>query len=261
MPKQMWNEIPAGRVNRAIQQFLYALGGDAGKVIGRMCDDDLAIELAIFAKEEKVYLPELTTSQELAREIMGTNFFGTGEAIKYFGIDPSEKECTTLTKIPFTADALYECKDTHILVAVFPMSILDVRKADSSLFYSSSGGWYESEKFAKSKGTVSWQLVSKTPVADSTSKNWDEQQALLGKDDETPTSQVMVYTIIGHYRNTGERLFENVCVRTSCVRSGDRRVHAGYFGSVGLLVVSSWDDDRDSHLGLSSARKSLTLNL
>jgi hypothetical protein len=130
-----------------------------------------------------------------------------------------------------------------------------VRKTDNSLFYSSTGGWYKSEKFAKNKGKVSWQLVRKTPVEDSTSKNWEEQQALLGKDEETPSAQVMVYTIIGHYKATGERLFENIYVRCSCVGSRGFRVDVGYFDSGGLNVHYYWDDNRRSDLGLSSARK------
>lgn len=199
---------------------------------------------------------ESTTSQKRAREIMGKNFFGIEEAIRHFGVNPSKQQTSTLAEVSFTAAMLESHKDTHILVAVFPLSVLDVRKADNELFYLSSSGWYESEKFAKNKGTVSWQLVRKTLVEDSTNKNWDEQQALLGKDDETPTSQVMVYTIIGHYKATGERLFGNVYVRTSCVRSDDYRVRVGLFASDGLIVYYWWDDLRNSFLGLSSARKS-----
>ena len=196
---------------------------------------------------------EATTSQKRAREIMGKNFFGIEEAIKHFGVNPSKKETATLAEVPFTEGVLESHKDTHILVAVFPMSILDIKKINNSLFYL-LGEWYKSEKFAKNKGAVSWQLVRKIPAEDSTSKNWDEQQALLSKDDKTPSVQIMVYTIIGHYK-TGERLFENVYVRTSCVASGGDRVSVGSFDSGGLHVDDWWNDDRNSRLGLSSARK------
>jgi hypothetical protein len=198
---------------------------------------------------------EATTSQKRAREIMGRNFFGIEEAIRHFGVNPTKQQTAALAEVPFTEGVLESVKDTHILVAVFPLSILDVRKTDNSLFYSSTGGWYKSEKFAKNKGKVSWQLVRKTPVEDSTSKNWEEQQALLGKDEETPSAQVMVYTIIGHYKATGERLFENIYVRCSCVDSNGNRVNVGCFGSDGLLVDRYWGGDRLSYLGLSSARK------
>ena len=64
----------------------------------------------------------------------------------------------------------------------------------------------------------------------------------------------MAYTIIGHYKNTGERLFENIYVRTSCVLLDDFHVNVGYSDSYGLRVCYWWVDGRYSNLGLSSAR-------
>lgn len=189
-----------------------------------------------------------------AREIMGRNFFGVEEAVKHFGVNPSRQQLVSLSEIPFSEAVLEESKDTHVLVAVFPLSILEIRgKVDSKLFYDQS--WYNKEPFAKDRGEVTWQLVRKTPVDDSTSKNWQEQQALIGKDDEVPTAQVMVYAIIGHHLATGERLFEKFYVRTSSVYSDGNRVDVGYFGAEGLDVDDLWGDRRGGYLGVSSARK------
>jgi hypothetical protein len=200
---------------------------------------------------------EATTSQKRAREIMGRNMFGIEEAIKHFGVNPSRQQLAVLAEVPFTEAVLEACKDTHVLVAVFPISVLDVRgKAERNLFCSHEDAWYNEQAFAKDRGETQWKLVRKTPVDNSTSKTWDEQQALLGKDDETPMAQVMAYTIIGHYLNTEERLFKNVYVRCSDVVSGGLRVHVGYFVSHGLYVNVCWDDCRSSYIGLSSARKS-----
>lgn len=200
---------------------------------------------------------EATTSQKQAQEIMGMNFFGIEEAIKHFGVNPSKQQIAALAEVPFTEGVLSSYKDTHILVAVFPMSILDVRKVFRA---SITGQWYESKKFAKIKSAVSWQLVRKTPVEESMSKSWSKQQELLSKDDEIPSSHVMVYMIIGYYKNTGERLFEYVYVRTSCVSSGDIhlqvQVQVGYFGSGGLDINGYWNHSCYSTLGLCSARKS-----
>jgi len=195
-----------------------------------------------------------TTSQKRAREIMGKNFFGVEEAIRHFGVNPTRQQLAALSKIPFSEAVLEQSKDTHVLVAVFPLSVLEIRgKVDSKLFYDQS--WYNKESFAKERGEVTWQLIRKTEVANSTSKNWREQQALLSKDDEVPSAQVMVYTIIGHYLTTGERLFEHIYVRTSSVGSGGGRVGVGSFDSGGLAVSRRWDDSRDDDLGVSSARK------
>lgn len=191
-----------------------------------------------------------------AREIMGKNFFGVEEAIKHFGVNPTKQQLAYLAEIPFTEEVLRACKDTHVLVAVFTMSILDIRgKVERKLFYSHDNAWYNKEAFAKNKGEVGWQLVRKTPIADSTNKTWNEQQALLENVEETPKAQVMVYTTIGHFLATGERLFENVYIRCSDFILDLYYPHVGGFGAEGL-GLGSWDAvRRDGNIGLSAARK------
>jgi hypothetical protein len=142
---------------------------------------------------------EPTTTQKLAREIMGKNFFGVEEAVTHFGVKPTRAQLSVLSEITFTEAELTEAKDTHVLVAVFPLSIIEIRNK-AKLFYDQS--WYNEESFAKDKGDVSWQLVRKTPVENSTSKTWQEQQALLSDKEETPKARVMVYAIIGHFLST-----------------------------------------------------------
>ena len=199
---------------------------------------------------------EPTTMQKLAREIMGKNYFGIEEGAQYFGVKPTRTQLSALTEVPLTEAELRECKDTHVLVAVFPLSVLEIRgKVERSLFYNREDAWYNKQAFAKDKGEAHWQLVRKTPVENSTNKTWQDQQALLAKNEETPTAQVMTYTIIGHYLATGIRLFENVYVRCSDVDSGGSRVYVGFFGSGGFGIGDGSDGDRDDGLGLSSARK------
>jgi len=199
---------------------------------------------------------EATTSQKRAREIMGRNYFGIEEAIRHFGVNPSRQQLAALAEVPFTEATLEECKNTHVLAAVFPLSILEIRGkilGNQRLFYNQD--WYNRESFAKDRREAEWHLVRKTPVPNSTGKTWNEQQALLAKNEETPTARVMVYTIIGHFLATGERLFENIYVRCSDVVSSGSRVHVGGFGSYGLGVRSGWGVLRYDYIGLASARK------
>ena len=192
-------------------------------------------------------------SKEQARAIMGSNFFGIEEAIERFEVNPSKRQLTALAEVPWSEEVLQSHKDTHVLVAVFPMSMLDIRgKVEHTLFYSHDDAWYNRKAFMKDRGKVGWQLVRKTPIAGSTSKTWSEQQDLLLQDEKTPSAQVMVYTIIGQHLATSERLFENLCVRTSSVSSDGDRV---YVGQSGLNVNNWWDDYRYGYIGVSSARK------
>ncbi len=190
-----------------------------------------------------------TKSQAQAQEIMGKNFFGVKDAINHFGVEPTEKELNILSEVPYLEKVLRECKDTHILVAIFPLSILEIReKVDSKPFYKQT--WYNDEDFAKEKGKVCWKLIRKTPVPDFTSKNWKEQLNLLRKDEEAPTARTMVYTIVGHYLKTGERLFEHIYVRTSSTDSDGWRVVVGIFDSGGLDIDSDWRGVPDADVGL-----------
>jgi hypothetical protein len=195
-----------------------------------------------------------SASQERAREIMGRNFFGVEEAILHFGVNPSEESLAYFShKVPWSEEVLTKCKDTHILIAVFPMSILDIRGKATDKFYTQD--WYNKQTFAKNKGEVSWQLVRKTPVENSTDKTWDEQQTLLLQDEVTPSAQVMVYTIIGHFLATGERLFEKIWARCSDLDSDGDHVDVGLFVARGLRVYDYWDGSRRSNVGVSAAKK------
>jgi len=232
---------------------MVALGEEADVAVERINSEaEFAKRLATYARNGGL---EPSSSQKHAREIMDKNFFGVEEAISHFGINPTRRQLAALSEVPFSEATLQQAKDTHVLVAVFPLSLLEVRAKvqGKGLFYDQK--WYNEEAFASERGEVSWQLVRKTPVDNSTSKNWTAQQALLGEDDEVPTTQVLVYTIIGHFLATGERLFEKIYVRTSSVDSGGYRVCVGHFGVGGLSVGSYWDDLSDDCLGVSSARK------
>ncbi len=255
-----WTKISASELNAAEQRLRVALGDNADVVVNRVNTDP---EFANLVASQIVGMTKEISNKEFsslnpqwlrAREIMGKNFFGIEEAIQYFGVKPTRQQTLALSEIPFSKDVLQKAKDTHILVAVFPLSILEIRKkVDSELFYDQS--WYDKESFAEECGEVSWQLVRKTPVDNSISKGWKEQLSLVGEDDEVPSARVMVYTIIGHYLATGERLFEHIYVRTSSVDSGGDRVDVGGFGSSGLLVSNFWDGYRCGGIGVSSARK------
>lgn len=187
-------------------------------------------------------------SKKRASEIMGKNFFGIDEAIKHFSVNPSSKQIVALSRIPFSEAVLEQSRDTHILIAVFPLSIPEIRENNPKLFY-------ESEWFAKEPIEVNWQLVRKTPVDNSLYKEWFQQKSLISEDDEVPTAQVMVYTIIGHFLATGERLFKRVYVRTSIVGSGGYHIYIGYFDTKGLCVNYCCDNLQDDYLGISFQKR------
>ncbi len=245
-----WTQVPHGDINAASQRLWVAVGDNADEVAARINTDPTFVANIARLMVNGGYEP--STSQKLAREIMGKNFFGIEEAIKHFGVNATKQQLAVLAEVPFSEEVLRACKDTHVLVAVFPLSILDIRgiakkQSDRTLFYK--------QAFAKNKGKVGWHLIRKEPVANSMSKTWNEQQTLLLQDEETPTAQIVVYTMVGHFLATSERLFEKIYVRCIDLGSGGRRVYVGSFDAGGLSVNDSWGGDRYDDLGLASARK------
>jgi len=232
----------AGLDNKLAQKIIDSKGNDLAMKVVRLIQSD-------------GYEPP--TSQKRAHEIMGKNYFGIKEAIEYFGVNPTKQQLAYFAEVPFSEETLVASKGTHILIAVFPMSILDIRDIAKSsgqhLFRNQD--CYDTQAFAKDKGEIGWQLVHKFPVESSRDKIWNEQQALLSEDEEIPKAQVLVYTIIGHFLVTGERLFETTYVRCVDLYSDSTRVVVGIFDLGGLLVINFWDDSRNGYLGLSSARK------
>lgn len=251
-----WTEIPSGQTNGAFQRLMVAFGDRADTIVERINADETVAQRVATLCLNNGYEPSV--SQVKAREIMEKNVFGVEDAQKHFGVIPTKAQLGYLAKIPFSEEVLTACKDTHVLVAVFPLSILDIRgiakkQSDRTLFYSQD--WYDKQAFANEKAELGWHLIRKTPVENSTAKNWKEQQALLSKDEETPTASVLVYTIIGHFLATGEHLFEKIYVRTSSLDSDGYLVLVGYFDSKGLRVDVWGGGHRNDHLGVSAGRK------
>ena len=211
---------------------------------------------------------EPTPSQIRAREIMGKNFLGIEEAIRHYSAAYTEEQLAALAEIRdedgniITEAELEECKNTHLLVAGFPMTIVDIRKKAPSkkpekAFSSYKNARYNTQAFATEEMVgLCWHLIRKTAAGGSFSKIYQNQTALLGPKDYVPRACDLVYAVILYFMVTGERLFANGYVRTATLDSVGLRVSVGFFGAGGLYVYCYWGDDPDGGVGLSSARKS-----
>jgi hypothetical protein len=251
---KVWTQVPHGDINAANQRLWRAFRNNADEVADRLNTDPEFVGKVARFMISGGYEP--SESQILARVIMGRNFFGIEEAIKYFGVKATKQQLSDLGEIPFKKSVLESCKDTHILVAVFPLSILDIHGVDKNLpdqtlLYSMN--WYKKLPFAADKGIPTWQLVRKEPIPNSVWETLEGQLALLSKNEELPTAQIMVYTIIGHFLATDERLFEGIYVRCINVDSFGARVAVGDFDHRGLAITSYSDDYRGKSVGLSAA--------
>lgn len=248
-----WTEINAGNYNAATQRLWVAFGEFADQIANQINIDPMFLAHATRFMKNGGY--SHLTSEEDARRIMGKNFFGVGEAIRFFGIAPTVQESKIMAKVPFSEDVLRKSKDTHILIAVFPISIFNIRTRHRDLGLFNSQIWYDNQIFADNKGDVGWQLIRKEPIPNSFMKSWIDQQSLISVDEVTPTSRVMVYTIIGHFVSAGKRLFKNTHVR--CIDTGSNNDHISVGGfDVGGLTINCWRDATHGNgIGLAAAKK------
>lgn len=196
----------------------------------------------------------------LAQSILGEDFITPEEVMKARpNIVYTDEQITALAESLPSEDALKWCKENGYAVMPAPptaMSTLDVREIQSAHFYSKTGGWYADQKFAREdKTSFGWLLIKKTPVANSTSKTWNEQNKLLSKLETVPNAAEMCWFITTYFEVRGVRLFEGVYVRTSSLVSDGYRVIVGYFDAEGLYVSGWYDDDRNDIIGVASARK------
>lgn len=181
----------------------------------------------------------------LAQSILGADFITPEEVTKARpSIVYTVEQITALAESLPSEDVLKWCKDNGYAVMPAPptaMSTLDVREIQSTHFYSKAGGWYADQKFAREdKTSFGWLLIKKTPVSNSTSKNWSEQNKLLSALEKVPNAAEMSWFITTYFEVRGIRLFEGVYVRTSSLDSGGLRVSVGRFDSDGLVVNDWW---------------------
>ncbi len=196
------------------------------------------------------------TRRGRAREIMGGNFFGLDEVEKYFRVCPTFRQTLDLSWVPYSEVTLQACKDTHVLVAVFPFSILDISdwvQKQCLMEIPLHKGLLNEQAFIVERGEAGWWLIRKTLVEGSTLKMWDEQLTAVSAHEVVPPARVMTYAIIGHFLATGERLFKEVRVRCPDVL-GDARICVGPFYS-SRLFIDEYLDIRADSLGIASARK------
>ncbi len=234
--------------------------GESGEDFAKRIDSDPGFfdRLVKFALNNGF---EPSTSQVKARKIMGKNFFGVEEAIEHFGVNLTKNHLAYLAEIPFSEEVLHACRETHVLIAVMRISIMDMHSRfynhQPAMFYSKQewprDKYHITRDFINDRGNeLEWHLVAKTPVGDSTKKTWNEQKEMLSETNDIPTARVLIYTLIGYFLVSGERLFSSIDVRCRKFDMGNHDTCVGRFDSGGFRIYDS--NDRKGTIGLASVR-------
>lgn len=219
---------------------------------------NIVAEDMVYVASNGVYQP--SKSQKAAKEIMGNNFFGIEDATEHLNIRPTRTQLAMLSEVPFSEETLRACKNTHVLVARFPMSILGMfaNKLLRKFFCIDNSGkepWFKKHGFSWNEGLVGWYLVCKNPAADSYNKDWVGQLAQFGSKSDPAPASVAVYAALGHFLKTGKKMFEVGMARCAELDINGRRITVGPFKDDGLRMQAWWDDVKYYETGSASIRK------
>lgn len=140
-----------------------------------------------------------TTTPQRAAEIMEDHFFGVGHAITVLGLSEVLSEAFRGRDVPFNEEVLSSVKETHILVASMPSSILEIRKKHPSLFSEGENAWYENASFARVRGDIGWHLVRLSAVEGSLREEEGVQKGLVRKEEDIPRARTRVYALVAYY--------------------------------------------------------------
>jgi len=195
----------------------------------------------------------------LAYNVLGDDFITPEEIARARGLTYSDEVLKRYEKTLPSSEELRWCKENgFLLTAGTPqeMSLLEIRDLNPRLFYSQTDGWYSEERFAREdKVGVYWLAVRKSPVPNSMSKTWDEQQELVVEPETVPNAPEAVWAVTTYKEVRNIFLLPDVYARTSSVDSGGCRVDVGLFAGFGLDVYCHWVDRRVGDLGVLSFRK------
>ncbi len=204
---------------------------------------------------------QIFKNEDAARMILGDDVIFPDEIAEARGLSYTEDQLQHFADTMPSEDVLRSLKAANFGLMAgppSPMSLLDVRRTESGLFFSKTGGWFEGEeqKFAREDcALTSWLAIRKEPVPNSTSHNWNEQLGLVKAEERVPNAGEMSWFITTFFKVRGVRLFESVYVRISSFDSNGYRVGVGCFDAYGLRVGRFWDDYRHSRLGVSAASR------
>lgn len=196
----------------------------------------------------------------LAQSILGVDFITPEEVMEARGgVFYTNEQMKALAESLPSEEMLKWCKGNGYAVMPAPprpMSVLGVRSLKYDLFWLKNGGWFIEQEFAREDKTLfGWLAIKKAPVANSTSKNWNDQKNLLSVLEEVPNAAEIIWFITTYLEVRGVRLFTGVYVRTSSRDEEGDRVFVGLFLSALVDLSAYWDSKHDDSVGVSASRK------
>src|SRR3989338_3969177 len=138
----------------------------------------------------------------LVREILGVDFISSEEVTVACGLTYTPKQIAMLAAMLPPQEILTWCHDNGFMIVAgppHPMSLLDICALKQEYLYSEKNGTRWSDTHSKvtfacnDKVTCRWLILRKTPLPNSTTKMWNEQEQLLSDFEVVPNAAEMVW--------------------------------------------------------------------
>ncbi|HEX6915095.1 MAG TPA: hypothetical protein VF145_07625 [Chitinophagaceae bacterium] len=198
-----------------------------------------------------------------AKALMGKNFIGPDEVLKFYsamGRTPGKFE---LPEIPFSIEQLRACSDDYLLVLTVPfasdgwaLNILNLREvfgmdpiSREPCFYNQD--WYLNEAFVREPPALKWQLVKKHVH--------EETRAMLPADINVsfPSAILCTYTFFANYLVNGEELWPYDFVWCNDKDHNNDRIYVGKYRDIDGLNKNGFSIHR--HLALRSCYGAISI--
>lgn len=195
-------------------------------------------------------------SHEAAEKIMGRNFFGPKEVKKHFGKELQEAE---IPAIPFSEETLRKHADDFLLVLnVSDASCVAEIMGIARTLFKEPEEYSKEEACMWEQGKTAWHLVRKEAVPQSRGKSLATSEKLLSSRETIPSIQLLVYSAVGHFLQTGQRIFEDAYVRSSSIGLEKKRIDIDFTcenRACAIEINCIPDQEGHSEVGLASELK------
>lgn len=221
-------------------------------------DENLRLVYADWLEERGDPLAAAIRMEAQAVQIMGgrRHVRGALDVEEHYEVCYTPEQSLQLQRIPFNATTLRRCKETHVLVAGYPFSLMDIFRKFFPSIYGWELPWYWDRPFAcEHRVCIRWYLIRKDPLGNSTSRQWNRQLALLSANEGVPRACELVHA--GLLCNWPKA---NIFLpHFNRVRCSDRVSSSSHIVSNGRISAQSTlnerDDVRSRHIGITSSWK------
>lgn len=185
-------------------------------------------------KERCGYEP--TESQIAAKKILGDRFLGIEEVARHYYPDFRVSHIAALWDVPIPQEALERGKETHLLVAGFPLDVLDIRRRYARLFNAGNiynDEWYRLWSYSRAKMALGWHWI---PIIKASDFGYYNGVGFVKQDKPFKVVDV-VYSVILYYLASGIKLYKDHYVWCSDLDNAKGYGVCGKFDDEGLRIA------------------------